>query len=81
MVDAYDEILNERKQFAELTQEEVNEMWLRCVHAAGAYAKSINMGGLSHLGSHDIYTALRKAIHDEWQAAKRSKARGLHTAE
>lgn len=60
------------KHFSELTKEEVNKMWNRCVDAAISYSKEINMSGLSHNGSHNIYTALENAIHDEWEKSKQA---------
>lgn len=61
------------KHFSELTKEEVNKMWSRCVDAAISYAKEINMSGLSENESHNIYRALENAIHDEWELAKQQK--------
>jgi len=61
------------KHFSDLTKEQAHEMWVRCVNAAIAYAKEINMSGLSELGSHNIYNSLEDAILQEWKNAKLAK--------
>lgn len=65
------------KHFSELTKEEVNKLWSRCVDAAISYTREINMSGLSEGGSHNIYTALENAIYDEWESAIYEKTKRM----
>jgi hypothetical protein len=58
------------RHFSELNEDEVTKMWGACVEAAVDYAESINMGGLSHGGVHDIYGALETAIFDQWRKSR-----------
>ena len=55
-----------RKHFSELSEDEVLAMSDACMAAAVEYANKINMGGLSEVGSHNIYTTLQLAIRNEW---------------
>jgi hypothetical protein len=36
-----------------------------------AYAQEIGMSGLSHNGSHNLYTAVQEAVRKEYESAKR----------
>jgi len=56
--------------FSQLTKEQVSEMILKAEMAAVQYAEEINMAGLSHLGSHNIYSAIQEGIFGEWKSAK-----------
>jgi hypothetical protein len=64
---------NDPKHFSELTEAEIDEMWNECVNAVVDYAQKISMTGLSQGGSFDVYTALEKAIRQEWLKARGEK--------
>lgn len=61
-----------RRHFSELTKKEIETMWSLAVDACIEYAESINMGGLSGLPTHDIYTVLYNALYSEWEKAKKN---------
>ena len=58
------------RHFSELAKEEVNKMCTRGIDAIIDYAEEIGMSGLSHLGVHDLYTAIDNAVFSEWTKSK-----------
>ena len=60
------------RHFSRITEMELDQMWALCISRAVEYAKEIGMSGLSETGSHNIYTALDTALHEEWQRARKA---------
>jgi hypothetical protein len=58
------------RHFSVLSKDEVWKMTVACQDAAAAYAKSVNMSGLSHLGCHNIYTMLENGFLEEWNKSR-----------
>jgi len=57
--------------FSELTEAQVTLMYAKAIQACIEYAQEIGMSGLSGQPSHNIYTAIEKAIFNEWEQAKK----------
>ena len=61
------------RNFADLTHDEVLEMYNRCLGAVFKYIDEINMHGVSSLGNHHICIALKTALFDAWKKTKEAK--------
>jgi len=62
--------MNNLRHFSELSESEVMGMWSAAVEGCIQYSQKIGMSGLSGQPTHNIYTALERAIFNEWQEAK-----------
>ena len=65
------------RSFADLTHDEVLEMYNRCVKASFEYIDELNLQGVSALGNHGIYIALKTALFGAWEKAKNPKSNCL----
>lgn len=68
------------RHFSNLSSEEVHQMSVLAQDACIKYAQEINMSGLSHLGFHNIYTAIEDAITQEWEKSKAAALNGKKAA-
>jgi len=60
------------RRFSELSKDEVKLMWSKCVDAALATARELNVWGLMEVNSHNLYQALEEAIYGEWEKSRQS---------
>ena len=65
------------KHFRELTDDELNQLIEAAHEGMAKYAADIEMAGLSHVGSHDLYRATTDAIREEYRISNETLQRFL----